>query len=868
MNWVRQLFSRDRMTGDLSEEMQQHLEEKIEALVADGMSREEAVHAALRAFGNATLLEQRSREVWMWPMIESLWADVRFALRQLRKSPGFTTTVILTLALGIGVNTAIFSAVQATLLRTLPYPHADRIISIQDSRLQGQSTGGLVSVPRFFDLQSQNQSFAALALFYFENPTLIAGSRLPESLNGVGASGQFWRVFGAEPLLGRTFNDRDDRKNSPDIAVLSYGAWQRLFGGNPDAIGRQVTIDRKATTIIGVMPSGFDYPHGTDIWQPSHFDPADWGKYRGDGTRSMNVFARLKPNVSLQAAQNNLRVISSRLQQDYPATDASWRFSSQSLRDYLSGRFRPALLVLLIASGTLLLIACINVANLLLSRASARQREIALRRTLGATSRRILSQFFIESLLLTFFGGVVGLFTAMGLVHAIESHLPGGLNTVRAGVDRPVILFALALCILTGIVFGVVPAWHCRSIDLSTTLKEGEPRIAGRSGRRLRSAFLSVQTALSLVLLVGGLLLMQSLWKLTRSPLGFQPEHVLTFQIALPWTTDANAARNFYSELQRRIESLPGVTSVGQISALPTEDWHARSNYDIDGRPRTANHDTAAAEDRYISGDILRAIHIPLLAGRALTPRDQELKSPPVLVNRQFAHQYFPNENPIGKHLINGTKQFEIVGVIGNVRGTAGSIANAISPEVYLPEQGSPRRIVAVRTHFPPEQIVNAIRGQIHQIDPQQAIGKVRTLDDMLNASVVQPRLNTGLVVAFACIALLLACVGIYGVVAYSVAQRTREIGLRMAVGASRGQVAWLFIRQSVISTCFGMAGGLLATFLTMHLLRNLLYDVQPYDLPTILAALLVLFLPSVLATLIPARRAASVDPMHALRAE
>ncbi len=868
MNRFRRMFSRRRITDDLSEEMRQHLDEKIEALAAQGMSREEAIHAARRAFGNATLMEQRSREVWMWPWVENLYADVKFALRQLRKSPGFTATVILTLALGIGANTAIFSAVQATLLRTLPYPHADRIISIQDSRLQGQSTGGLVSVPRFFDLQSQNQSFAALALFYFENPTLIAGSRLPESLNGVGASGQFWRVFGAEPLLGRTFNDRDDRKNSPDIAVLSYGAWQRLFGGNPDAIGQQVTIDRKATTIIGVMPSGFDYPHGTDIWQPSHFDPADWGKYRGDGTRSMNVFARLKPNVSLQAAQNNLRVISSRLQQDYPATDASWRFSSQSLRDYLSGRFRPALLVLLIASGTLLLIACINVANLLLSRASARQREIALRRTLGATSKRILSQFFIESLLLTFFGGVVGLFTAMGLAHAIESHLPGGLNTVRAGVDRPVILFALALCILTGIVFGVVPAWHCRSIDLSTTLKEGEPRIAGRSGRRLRSAFLSVQTALSLVLLVGALLLMQSLWKLTRSPLGFQPEHVLTFQIALPWTTDANAARNFYSELQRRIESLPGVTSVGQISALPTEDWHARSNYDIDGRPRTANHDTAAAEDRYISGDILRAIHIPLLAGRALTPRDQELKSPPVLVNRQFAHEYFPNENPIGKHLINGTEQFEIVGVIGNVRGTAGSIANAISPEVYFPEQGSPRRLFVVRTHIPPEQIVSAIRGQVHQIDPQQAIGKVRTLDDMLNASVIQPRLNTGLVVAFACIALLLACVGIYGVVAYSVAQRTREIGLRMAVGASRGQVAWLFIRQSVISTCFGMAGGLLATFLTMHLLRSLLYGVEPYDLPTILAALLVLFLPSVLATLIPARRAASVDPMQALRAE
>jgi putative ABC transport system permease protein len=865
---LRRFFRRRQWDQERVRELESHLSHEIDDNIARGMTPEEARRRAYVKFGNPSRIREEIWQMNSFSFLENLARDVRYAVRQLRKSPGFTITVILTLALGIGANTAIFSAVQATLLRTLPYPHADQIISIQDSRLQGQSTGGLVSVPRFFDLQSQNNSFAALALFYFENPTLIAGSRLPESLNGVGASGQFWRVFGAQPLLGRTFNDRDDRKNSPNIAVLSYGAWQRLFGGNPDAIGRQVTIERKATTIIGVMPSGFDYPHGTDIWQPSHFDPADWGKYRGDGTRSMNVFARLKPNVSLQAAQNNLRVISSRLQQDYPATDASWQFSSQSLRDYLSGRFRPALLVLLIASGTLLLIACINVANLLLSRASARQREIALRRTLGATSRRILSQFFIESLLLTFFGGGVGLLTAMGLVHAIESHLPGGLNTVRAGVDRPVILFALALCILTGIVFGIVPAWHCRSIDLSTTLKEGEPRIAGRSGRRLRSAFLSIQTGLSLVLLVGALLLVQSLWKLTRSPLGFQPEHVLTFQIALPRTADANASRNFYSELQRRIESLPGVTSVGQISALPTDDWHARSNYDIDGRPRTANHDTAAAEDRYISGDILRAIHIPLLAGRELTPRDQELKSPPVLVNRQFAHEYFPNENPIGKHLIDGTEQFEIVGVIGNVRGTAGSIANAISPEVYFPEQGSTRRLFAVRTHIPPEQIVSAIQGQVHQIDPQQAIGKVRTLDDMLNASVVQPRLNTGLVVAFACIALLLACVGIYGVVAYSVAQRTREIGLRMAVGASRGQVAWLFIRQSAISTGFGMAGGLLATFLTIHLLRSLLYGVEPYDMPTILAALLVLFLPSVLATLIPARRAASVDPMQALRAE
>jgi putative ABC transport system permease protein len=782
--------------------------------------------------------------------------------------PGFTFAAVATLTLGIGANTSIFSLVHATLLRQLPFPAADRILSIEDQRINGSSSGGMVAVPRFFDLKARDSSFDSLAFLYFENPTLVAGTHLPERMDGVGATGQFWRVFGARPMLGRTFDERDDRPKAPEVAVLSYSAWQSLFAGRPDAINSVITVDRLPTTIIGVMPPEFDYPSGTAVWRPTHFGVAEWTQYRGDGVRFARVFARLKPEVSISAAQNELRVIGNQLQAEHAESDAPWQFLSLSLREYQYGALRPALLVLLAASTVLLLIACINVSNLLLSRATTRRREVALRQALGASRARLLQQYVTESLLLTLAGGGAGLASAFALVHYAETRLPGALRTVSAfALDWPVVWFALGVSTLAGIIFGLTPAFSGRDSDLSGALKRGEARVGATAGARFRDGFIATQVGLSLVLLVAASLLVQSLWKLTQTPLGFQPDHLLAFQIKLPWGANVAAVNRFYDETQSRMEQLPGVSAVGQISSLPTEGYNYQASYDGDWLPRTSHQDALRAEAREISGDYIKAMGIPLFTGRALRERDKA-----VLVNQEFVRQFLNGQSPLGHYLLyNKTSSVEIAGVLGNVRGTTGSIAEKIQPEIYFAADGIAGRSFVLRTQMPGEQLpslIRAVREQIHQVDPQQAVGDPRTLDDMLNKAVAQPRLNMALLVAFAGIALLLACVGIYGVVAYSVAQRRQEIGVRMALGASRSQISLLFLRRTFAPALIGLTAGTGLTLLVTRLLRNQLYGVEPNDPMTFLIAVLLLLMPVLAASLRPALKAASVDPVEALRTE
>jgi len=621
------------------------------------------------------------------------------------------------------------------------------------------------------------------------------------------------------------------------------------------------------------MPAAFNYPRGVDIYRPSHFQPADWKSYRGDGVRFVNTFGLLKPDVTLTAAKNEMRVIASQLATEHPDTDAPWRFEGETLREYMYGDLRPALLVLLAASAVLLLIACLNVANLLLSRATSRQREVALRQALGASRLRIVRQLLTESLLLAILGGVTGLGAAATLVRLAGTKLPGVLRAsvapgqaTQGGItlDWPVVLLALLVSIAAGVLFGLAPVFSNRGGNLNGSLKVGEARAASRSGGRIRGAFVALQVGLSLILLVSACLLTQSLWKLIRSPLGFQPDHVLTFSTSL-WVLNGNTAPVdlFYNEVQRRLEALPGVTAAGQISALPTVNWHLRSNYDVDWAPRTVNRDAVSAENRSIAGNYLEAMRIPLLAGRALRPGDGSQ----VLINQEFARQYFPNGNPVGMHLISD-HTVTIVGVIGNVRGTAGSIAEPVQPEVYWPAAGIGQRYFAIRSQLPAQQLLPLIVNVVRQVDPQQAMGKAETLDDLLSVDTAQPRLNMALLVSFAAIALALACGGIYGVVAYSVAQRRQEIGVRMALGASRREITSLFLKRTLTSAFIGLACGGVATLLLTRLLRSQLYGVQPNDPATFLIATLLLLAPVFAASLRPALKAASVDPMEALRTE
>jgi predicted permease len=516
----------------------------------------------------------------------------------------------------------------------------------------------------------------------------------------------------------------------------------------------------------------------------------------------------------------------------------------------------------------LLLIACINVANLLLSRATMRQREVALRQALGASRTRLVQQYLTESMLLALTGGGAGLAAALVLTHTAGARLPGALHQVSAAsVDWSVIWFAFGVSTLTGLAFGLLPAFLGQDSDINASLKHGETRVSSGHGSRVREAFISVQVGLSLTLLVGACLMMQSLWKLTKSPLGFVPDHVLTFEIKLPWGANPAEVNRFYEDTQRRIEQLPGVTAVGQISSLPTDGYNSKSNYDAEWLPRTPHQDAVRVELRELAGGYLRAMGIPLLGGRELRDRDKA-----VLVNQEFVRQYIQGESPLGRHLLyDKSTQLEIAGVIGDVRGTTGSLAGKVQPEIYYAADSIPGRSFVVRSLMPTEQLeglTRAIRDQVHKVDPQQAVANVRTLDEMVSQSVAEPRLNMALLVSFAGIALLLACVGIYGVVAYSVAQRRQEVGVRMALGATRRQISLLFVRRTLTAAFIGLAAGSVAALLLTRLLRSQLYGVSPNDPGTFALAIALLLVPVLLASLRPALRAASVDPMEALRTE
>ena len=861
-----------RRRGDerLREEMEAHLAMQAEENMRGGMAPEEARRQARLKFGAVEAVREQLHAEEGLPLLECLVQDARFSLRQMRKSPGFTVVIVLTLMLGIGATTAMFTLVYSTLLRSLPYPDGDRIVVLRDTRIEGHSTAGLMTGPRFFDIQARSRSFQSVGFFTFGDSTLITGKRLPISVKAVEANAGLWDVFGTAPMLGRTFNAKDDMPRAPQTVVLSYSGWQKIFGGDRGVIGRQVTLGGYAATIVGVMPRDFSAPGGVDLLRPAQFVPGTWGGYRGEGLRSINVFGRLRRGVTMEQARSDLERVGEQLRREYPQSDGPWQFTMERLREARYGNLRPALLALLAASALLLVIACINVANLLLSRASSRRREVALRRALGASQARVLLQFLTESVMLAAAGGGVGIATAYALVKGFSSRLPGMLGRpATVHMDWVVVGIAVAASLATGIAFGLAPALESRRVQLQTALKLGEARLGGSAGNSLRGALIGVQVGLSLVLLVGASLMAESLWNLMKQPLGFQPEHLLTFSVVLPWNTKPDETRNFYDDLQQRIEALPGVVAAGQMNAPPTKDWHLRDNFDADWLPRIAGQPAINAEYRNMAGSLLAALGTPLLAGRAFTAEDQRAKLPPVLVSQSLVREWMPKGNAVGHHLLMNGEAHEIVGVVADVRGISGSIAAESGPVVYWPAaEGETHRDFLVRSRVAPEQLVDAIRRQVYQVDPRQSIGNVATMDQLLGEATAEPRLNVAVVAAFAGIALLLACVGIYGVVAYFAAQRRQEIGVRMALGASRSHIARLFVWRAMGPAAVGLVAGIGLALAASRLLRSQLYGVRPDDPLLYCASVVALLVPVLLATLRPALRAARTDPMQALRTE
>ena len=870
--WLRSLLHRRELDRELDDEISYHIEAKTEENIAQGMTREAAQRAARIELGGVEQLKEKLRSLRTGAWLDTFFQDIRFGLRMLRKSPGFTIIAILTLALGIGATTAIFTLVYSTVLGELPFPRAERIIRVYDSRLSGESIGGLVGAPRFFDLQARSRALENVGFYYFDKPTLTAGTNLPESVKAAGVNADFWNVLGVQPFLGRTFNAADDKPNAPLAIVLSYQAWQRLLDGDLQVIGRQVMLDQRAATVVGVMPQTFEVPANIDLWRVAQYEAGSFGSYRGEGSHFFNVIARMRPGVTLQTARGDLDRIGEQLQRQYPQTDGKWRFTCESLRDAWFGGIRAALLAMMAAALLLLLIACMNVANLLLSRATTREREVAVRRALGASRARVAMQFLAESALLSLVGGAAGVLAALVLVHGIAARLPGRLGVPGAvEMNWPVLGFAFFLSLATGVGFGLTPALQKSNVPLNTVLKQGEERLGGAAGAALRNVLSATQVGLSLVLLIGASLLGQTVWNLLKSPLGFKPDHILTFSLKLPWNSKPAEIRNFYAEVQRRVAAVPGVAAAGQTDAPPAVEWHLRSNFDADWLPRIPNQPAINAEDRSMAGDFLVVMGMRLLAGRAFTAQDQMSDVPPVIVNEALVHEYLRGGNAVGRHLIVNGQEHEIVGVLANVRGTAGSIAKPPGPEVYWPADangGVVLRYFVLKSAVPAAQTIHAIREQVHQIDPRQAIGNVQTMDDLLNQAVAQPRLNMMVLASFAVVALLLACIGIYGVISYAVSRRTHEIGVRMALGARRGDVRWMVLGQGARLALAGIAMGLGGGLGLTRFLRSMLFGVTPTDPATFAVVTLLLFATALAASYLPARRAMRVDPVSAMRCE
>lgn len=804
--------------------------------------------------------------------MNGLVQDLRYALRQLRRSPGFTVVSVLTLALGIGANTAIFSVIEAVLLRPLPFAVPDRLVWL-NGRLVPMTDEAGVSPPDFRDYRISNRTFDRIvAMGYAATPSNLSGDK-PEQVLGNMASANFFECLGIRPLLGRDFVLADEQVNLPQVAILGYALWKRDFGGDRNIIGRTVRMDGATLTVVGVLPSDIPLISEAQIWVPTPM------LNRGMNIRmghSLKAIGRLKPGITPEQSQSDLNAIGLQLQQQYPDTNKNWWMRQRSLREVLIGPVRPTLMLMWSAVGLLLLIACVNVANLLLARLIFRQREFALRTALGASRIRMIRQALTESVLLSLTGATLGVFTAWWGIHALHAFGPADVPRLnQSGIDPAVLAFTLGISLLAGIVFGIAPALQTSGTRFAQGLKESGRASASASHKRLSSALVIGEIAVSLTLLVSAGLLLKSFWRLVHVSPGFQTEHVVTARLELSVATygaygDPQARGRFWRQFEERVQALPGVEAVGATSELPLSGAHSDDPFHIPGRSYGPS-EFDDAQFRQVTPGFLAAMRIPLVAGRWLNEHDDSNSPGVVVVNQAFVNHFFPGKNVIGQPLqlmgdVQSTRQ--IVGIVGDVRHIA--LSEADWPEMYVPyaQFAHPTINVVVRAAANPQNLANALQAQVRAVDKDLTLSAVTSMDDVLGASVSQPRFSSQLVGVFAALAALLATIGLYGLMTYSVNQRKSEIGIRMALGATRGDVLALILRQGSRLAIAGTAIGLTAAALASRLLSSMLFSVSSYDSGTFIAVALLLMAVALGACYLPARRAAKVDPMVALRYE
>lgn len=879
---LRALFRRDTVIDDIDEEFMVHVEMETKENIERGMSPSDARQAALRSFGNVSSLKDAAYEVRGGGMIETLLQDVKYAARGLVKQPTFAVVAVITLALGIGANTAIFSVINDLLLEALPYRDAERLVMVWERTPRGEGTG-VTSRANFTSWRQQNTSFESMAAFSDQRFSLT-GDGEPEEVTVQLANPELFRVLGVNPIIGRTLTEEDAQPGAPNVAVLSYGLWQRRHGASAQIIGKSITLNGTPVTVVGVMPSDFQWhitkTSGTgrpaEIWTVLAMPTGEGAPSRG---RFLSVVARLKPGVSSAQAQTEMQTIAARLAQEFPRYNHGWSAEVIPLREQFVGNVRLALWIILGAVGLVLLIACANVANLLLSRAAAREKEIAVRAALGASRWRIVRQLLTESLVLAMLGTLLGLALAWWGMKALVAISPRDLvNLQTVGLNFTVLAWTIGISVVTGIVFGLAPALEASRINLNNALKEGKGSDSqGPRSHRLRSALVITEVALALVLLVGAGLLIRSFISLNRIDTGFDKDNILTMVVRLP---DAKYSEDqqivaFFRQASERIAALPGVSAAGMVNYLPLYGGlGARTIFTIEGKPEPppGQEIELSTHVRVANPGYFSTMNIPLLRGRNFADQENSEARHVVLISESLARKHFAGEDPIGKRIsvmmFEKPNPTEIIGIVGDARYE--SLVEQPEPTVYFPhpELTYPFMTLVLRTSGNPTDIAPAVRREVRQIDPEQPVSDVRTMNQVLADTVARARFNTLLLALFAGLATLLAAVGIFGVMNYSLTLRTREIGLRMALGAQHREVQMLMLKQGMLLTLIGTVIGIAGALALTRLMSSLLFGVKPTDPATFTVIGLFLMMVALIACYLPARRATRIDPMIALRAE
>jgi len=804
--------------------------------------------------------------------METLLQDVRFGLRMLHKSPGFTAVAIIALALGIASTTAIFSVVDAVLLHPLPYPQADRILNVSESQRSSGEGGGSPSPANYLDWAGQNHVFASMAASRGWPVNITSGDH-PERARGTMTTASFFQVFGIPAMLGRTLLPTDDAAGNDHVVVVGYGLWKRRFGSDRNLVGRNITLDSEPYTVIGIMPPGFSPDDYGELWLPSRWGVPAHPLSPNEDPRQvrdrhyLDAWARLKPGITLQQARQEMDAIALRLEKQYPDANQDQGVSLLSLQDYLVGDIRPTLLLLLVAVALVLLIGCANVANLLLARATTRTREVSIRYALGAGRLRVVRQLLTESILLALIGGVSGVLLAAWSVPALLAMSPPDIREFSTiGVNRDVLGFSIVVSVLSGVIFGLAPALQASRCNLNDALKEGGRGSTASTGRT-RFALVVAEVGLSMILLIGSGLLVKSFMRLLQVNPGFDTSRLLVFNVGLPTSSTPTQQDAFYHEVVERLQALPGVQSAGAVSRVPLAGGNSDRSFRVPGSDKDYQADIRVSTPTYF-----QTMGIPLLKGRGLSEQDMHSPVEVAVVNEAFAQSVFPGQDLIGKYITDFgplMDRIQIVGVVGNVRHA--DLETAPRPEIYLSfgQAHWPSAFMVVRSKTSdPLALTSAAQSAVSSVNKDVPLANLRTMQDMVAGSVLRRKFAMWLLSIFAGLAVLLAAIGLYGVMSYTVSQRTHEIGIRMALGAKKADVVQLIVSQGMKLAALGVAAGIVAALLLTHLMASLLFGISARDPVTFGSLTALLAVVALIANYVPARRATRVDPMVALRYE